>query len=330
MITFGGVTLKHGLFLAPLAGYTDYAMRTVCREWGAEYTVTEMVSAKAICYGDEKTPELAALRPEELPAAVQLFGKEPEFIARAAELLASGALGGAIPSAIDINMGCPVPKIVSNGEGSALLRDTRLIYDIVSAVKKAVSLPVTVKIRIGWDSNSKTGAEAAKAAEAGGCNLIAVHGRTRAQLYSGEADLGEIAKIKRAVNIPVVGNGDIKSVADARKMLDETGADGIMIGRGAVGNPFLFRDLANAFDRGFSSECREAEIPLPDRISTALRQLSLAMENKGEAIAVTESRKSIAEYFKGLPGAARLRNDIHRASSFAEIERLLKTADFSR
>ncbi|MBO5653330.1 MAG: tRNA dihydrouridine synthase DusB, partial [Clostridia bacterium] len=299
MLTFGNIKLPYGLFLAPLAGYTDTAMRRVCREYGAEYTVSEMVSAKALCYHDKKTPLLARVEACDLPSAVQIFGSDPASMAEAAKMVAEGMAGGVRPSAIDINMGCPVKKIVSAGDGSALMKDPDLVFRIVSAVSAAVTLPVTVKIRAGWDEGNKNAVEVARAAEAGGAALVAVHGRTKSQMYSGKADLAIIADVKKALQIPVVGNGDIASATDALRMKEETGCDGVMIGRGAVGNPFLFAEIRAAMDgRAYTPPTAE------ERVETALLQLRLAAEEKGEHTAVTESRKQFADYLHGLRGAA--------------------------
>ena len=319
MLTFGTIHLPYGLFLAPLAGYTDMAMRRVCRSFGAEYTVSEMVSAKALCYHDKKTSLLARVEACDLPSAVQIFGSEPASMAEAARMVAEGMAGGVPPSAIDINMGCPVKKIVSAGDGSALMKSPALVYDIVSAVTAAVSLPVTVKIRAGWDDAHKNAVEVAKAAEAGGASLIAVHGRTKAQMYSGKADLSIIADVKKALQVPVVGNGDIASAADALRMREETGCDGLMIGRGAVGNPFLFAEIRAALDG------RDYTPPTPhERVETALYQLRLACEEKGERVAVTESRKQFADYLHGLRGASAVRGRINAALTYAEAEALAK------
>ncbi len=317
MLTFGNVCLKHGLMLAPLAGYTDYAMRRVCRMHGAEYEVSEMVSSRALCYHDTKTPALARVGAEELPMAVQIFGSEPAFMAEAAQMVAHGMGGGVPPSAIDINMGCPVKKIVSAGDGSALMKDPSLVFAITSAVVKAVSLPVTVKIRAGWDSAHKNAVEVALAAEAGGAALIAVHGRTRSEMYSGRADLSVIAAVKAAVSVPVVGNGDIRSASDALAMREATGCDGMMIGRGAVGNPFLFAEIAAAL------EGKDYTPPgVEKRLETALLQLRLAIEDKGESVGVNEARKQFCEYLHGLRGATAMRCAVNKATSYAEIEAL--------
>ena len=314
MLRFGNIELKYGLFLAPLAGYTDMAMRTVARAYGAEMTVSEMVSAKAICYGDKKTPALARILKEELPAAVQIFGSEPDAMAQAAQAVAAGMAGGACPSAIDINMGCPVKKIVSAGDGSALMKNPALVYDIVKAVSGAVSLPVTVKIRAGFDGEHKNATEVALAAEEGGASLVTVHGRTKTQMYSGKADREIIARVKDALHIPVVGNGDICTAADAQAMLRDTACDGVMVGRGAVGNPFLFAEIRAAM----AGECYTPPTAR-ERMETALWQVRLAIEEKGEREAVLASRKQFADYAAGLRGAAALRGAVHKAESYAAL-----------
>ena len=319
MIKLGKTVLKHGLCLAPMAGYTDSAMRQICGKFGAEYAVSEMISAKAVCFGDQKTPLLAHIAENEPPTALQIFGSEPETLARAACLLENGAAGGVAPVAFDINMGCPVPKIAGNGDGSALMKDPQKIERIVRAVRDAISLPVTVKIRTGWDATHKNAVDCALAAEAGGADLITVHGRTKTQMYSGEVDLLTIAAVKRAVKIPVLGNGDITGVPSAKQMLELTACDGLMIGRGAVGNPFLFEELT-AFLEGKEYTPKS----LAERCETALLQLSLAVAEKGEYHAVCESRKSVAEYLCGFRGAASVRDKIHRAETVAQIESIFE------
>ena len=314
MLRFGNIELKYGLFLAPLAGYTDMAMRTVSRKYGAEMTVSEMVSARALCYGDKKTPALARILENELPAAVQIFGSEPEFMAEGAKIVACGMAGGVAPSAIDINMGCPVKKIVSAGDGSALMKNPSLAYDIVKAVALAVSLPVTVKIRAGWDEAHKNAVEVALAVEEAGASLVAVHGRTKSQMYSGRASLDIIGRVKDALHIPVIGNGDIATAADALLMKRETGCDGVMVGRGAVGNPFLFAEIraALAGEDYTSPTARE-------RMDTALWQIRLAIEEKGEREAVLSARKQFADFAAGLRGASALRGRVHKAETYAEL-----------
>lgn len=308
------LSLPHGLCLAPMAGFTDHAMRAVCCQMGAEYTVTEMVSAKAVCYGDKKTPLLARVYPEDGVCAVQLFGAEATFLAEAAQRLAGGAAGGVMPAAFDINMGCPVPKVAGNGEGSALMKDPALVERLVSSVVRATPLPVTVKIRSGWDETSVNAPEVARAAEAGGAAAVFVHARTRRQMYSGKADPTVIAAVKSSVSIPVVGNGDIADVESALFLLRETGCDGIMVGRAAVGNPFLFAEIRAAL-RG------EPYLPPGGNMiyEAAMTQLSLRVAEKGEAMAVRESRKQMAMFVHSFPAAAACRARIHAATNVAEM-----------
>ena len=227
----GSVLFPHGLFLGPMAGYTDFAMRTVCREMGAEGLVTEMVSAKAVVFGDRKTIPLARVSAEECPCAVQLFGHEPEVLAEAARIVAAGVGGGVAPTMIDLNMGCPVHKIVSGGDGSALMRDPALAERIVRAVRDAVKIPVTVKIRLGWDDAHRNAPEVARAAERGGADAVFVHGRTRTQFYAGTADYRGIGEGVRAVSLPVIGNGDVRDAEGGARLLRESGCAGIMVGR---------------------------------------------------------------------------------------------------
>ena len=312
---FGNIELERGIALAPMAGFSDYAMRRICREYGAEYSVTEMVSAKATVYNDKKTLTLARITKDEAPTAIQIFGSEPSVMAEAAGILSEYSGGGALPVAIDINMGCPVHKIFSNGEGSALMKRPDLIYDITRAVATATALPTTVKIRLGIDSEHINAVECAIAAEEAGAAAITVHGRTRAQLYSGKADMEKVADVKRSVHIPIFANGDITSAEDAMRVLSITGADGIMIGRGAVGNPFLFSEIKAMLSGEDYAE------PTPDeRKAAALTQLSYAIADKGEFVAVREARGQLAKYFHGFRGSAELRAKINRAESREEIE----------
>lgn len=334
MLKIGNIELKHGIMLAPMAGATDHAFRTVCKSFGAEYLVSEMVCAKALCYEQKikksitaspsKTAPLAAIREGELPMAVQIFGSEPSFMAEAAKMIAENSYRGTTslftPTAIDINMGCPVPKVVSNGEGSALLKNPDLAAEIVAAVVKSVDIPVTVKIRIGWDKNSINAVEMAKRLEAAGAALVCVHGRTREQQYAPYADWTQIAAVKKAVNIPVIGNGDIFTPDDALKMINETECDGIMIGRGALGNPWIFENTVNVLEGRPTREISQNEV-----IDTALSHLGLMIEDKGERAGVAESRKHLGWYMKGLRGAAELRNRINTAATLEELTELLLT-----
>lgn len=316
-ISIGGFDFKYGLSLAPMAGYSDRAMRLLCHRWGAEYSVTEMVSAKAVVFGDKKTFSLARILPDEGPVALQIFGKEPEIMAEAAATLYEKA-EGAKPFAIDVNMGCPVNKIFSNGEGSALMKNPDLIEEIVSAIKRAVSVPVTVKLRTGVNERFINAVECALAAESGGASMITLHGRTREQMYGGLADRKIIKDVKSRLHIPLIANGDVTNSESALAMLEETGADGIAIGRGAVGNPFLFREIISAIEKTDFTEPT-----IRERTDAALFQLKCAVEEKGEYTAVTESRKQIALYLRAFRGAAQIRAKINRATTFSEVEEAL-------
>lgn len=318
----GSVLFPHGLFLGPMAGYTDFAMRTVCREMGAEGLVTEMVSAKAVVFGDRKTIPLARVSAEECPCAVQLFGHEPEVLAEAARIVAAGVGGGVAPTMIDLNMGCPVHKIVSGGDGSALMRDPALAERIVRAVRNAVKIPVTVKIRLGWDDAHRNAPEVARAAESGGADAVFVHGRTRTQFYAGTADYRGIGEVVRAVSLPVIGNGDVRDAEGGARLLRESGCAGIMVGRGAVGNPFLFRTLAALL----SGQPLPPPPTAAEKYVVAKRQLTLAAKEKGESVAVLEARKHLGEYLRGIRGGSAARAEIFRAESAGEMLRILAAA----
>lgn len=286
----GCVTLDGRLALAPMAGVTDRAFRQICREHGAALTVTEMVSTKALCYQDKKTPRLLALAENEHPAAAQIFGHEPETMAEGAKI--ARAVSGC--DIIDINMGCPAPKIVNNGDGSALMRDPALAAEVIEAVVQAVDVPVTVKFRKGWDESSVNCVAFARMAEAAGAAAITVHGRTRAQQYSGKADWDIIRAVKQAVSIPVFANGDVAEPADAVRILEHTGADAVMIGRGALGDPWIFERANVLIETG---DCPPLP-PFAERIDTAVRQIELAAEHKGEHIAMLEARRHVNCYLK--------------------------------
>lgn len=330
--SIGSVALRHGLMLAPLAGVSDHPFRRVCRALGAEYTVSEMVSAKSLCYekkskkaqaGQSKTAPLAEVHADDVPMAVQIFGSEPEFMAEAAAMLAGGSYAGcrsaAAPAAIDINMGCPVHKIVSNGEGSALLCDIPLAGRIVRAVCAAQHLPVTVKIRVGFDSDSICAVEMARELEAAGAAAICVHGRTREQMYRPGVDLAQIAAVKAAVRIPVIGNGDIYTAEDALRMKRETNCDGLMIARGAMGNPWLFSEIVCALEgRAFTPPT------MRERIETALSQMAQMIEEKGERVGFAESKKQMAWYIHGVKGAAEARGRMMTAQDADEVAEILR------
>ncbi len=302
------------LILAPMAGVTDLAFRVICHELGAEITVTEMVSSKALCYQDKKSLGLMKLAPCETKGGVQLFGSDPGCMAQAAAKVEALVH----PAFIDINMGCPVPKVANSGDGSALMKDPEKAGRIVEAVKGAVSVPVTVKTRIGWDRGSINAVEMAKTVEAAGASAVAIHGRTRAMMYSGRADWTVIRDVKAAVGIPVAANGDIFSGHDAVRAARITGADYVMIGRGCFGNPWLFQQAAAAL-RG------EEEPPIPplsQRCDTFLRQFALALEDKGEKIACLEARKQYAWYLKGVPYASCWKERICRIETAEDVYRI--------
>ena len=330
-VTFGNITLPHGLALAPLAGVSDRAFRRVCRRCGADFTVSEMVSAKALCYEQRKkavkessvSGQLASVMADELPMAVQIFGSEPDFMAEAARMIEAneyvGCMSQVPPSAIDINMGCPVKKVTGNGEGSALLKDPPLIGKIVSAVVKAVSLPVTVKIRAGWDAASINAPEVAKIIEASGASMITVHARTREQMYEPGVDRSVIKAVKESVSIPVLGNGDVYTAADALSMMEETGCDGVMIARGAMGNPWVFSEICAALDgRDFTPP------PASERFEVALTQVREMIGEKGERVGVAEAKKHLAWYCHGMEGAAAARGRLMQAASYDELAAILR------
>lgn len=316
-ITIGSAKLRHGLILAPMAGVTDYAFRTLCRRMGAEYVVSEMVSAKAVCYGDKKTASLTRITFAETPMAIQLFGSDPEFVAKAAAIIEeqyAGSAAGVMPSAIDINMGCPVNKIAGNGEGSALMKNIPLAAKIIYDTVCATSIPVTVKFRSGWDSDNINAAELAKAAQDSGAAAVCVHGRTRTQMYSGNADYSIISKVKQSVKIPVIGNGDIYCASDAIRMANETGCDAVMVARGAMGNPWIFDEIRCALE-GLPFTPPTIE----ERVKTALSHVQIMIDDKGAAVAINEARKHLAWYIKGYPGAAGARAKINSALSMEQL-----------
>lgn len=294
------VEIKSPVSLAPLAGITDMAFRRVCRDFGAGYCETEMVSARALSFNDKKSLELMTLASDEHPCGIQLFGSEPGIMASAAKIAA-----GCGADIIDINMGCPAPKIVSNGSGASLMKNPRLCGEIVEAVKNAVDIPVTVKIRKGFDENSVTAVEVSCICEEKGADGIIVHGRTRSQYYSGACDLDIIRKVKESVSVPVIGNGDIKDIQSAERALKRTGCDGLMVARGALGAPWIFKILNTYLETGqvISQPSKE------DRLRVMLRHIELVCENKGEHMGILQSRKHMAWYLKGFKGAASLRNE---------------------
>ena len=325
----GNIELSHGLVLAPMAGVTDLAMRTVCAENGAEYAVTEMVSAKALVYEQRssasapaRTAALCRVDATELiPVAVQIFGSEPEIMAEAARLISGGsyrAFSGRTADAIDINMGCPVKKVAGNGEGAALMKDPDLIYRITAACCRASALPVTVKIRAGWDADSINAPECAAAAESAGAAAVCVHARTREQFYRPGIIMDVIGKTKAAVRIPVIGNGDVTTPESAAAMIRSTGCDGVAVARGALGNPMLFSAIRDLI------EGREPLSPSPDHLlRTALKQLRIAVSEKGPRRGLAETKYALSHYVTGLPGAAQARFRIMSSIEPAEAEAAL-------
>ncbi len=313
MVTIGNFTLKERFVLAPLAGITDGAFRRICFEMGAAMACSEMVSAKGLFYGDKKTGKLLEILPGEGPVGYQIFGHEPDILA-----FASRELDQAPNAFLDINMGCPVPKIVKNHEGSYLMKDPDLCYDLVSACVKNTSKPVTVKIRAGWDKDHINAAEVASACESAGAAAVAVHGRTREQFYSGRADWSVIAAVRRAVSgrIPVIGNGDVTCRADGIRMMEETGCDLVMVGRGALGNPWIF-------DPSFSGEGGSSRPDDDELKRVMIKHLEDTADLKGEHIAVLEMRKHVGWYLKGRPGAASFRNEVNHIDDMETLRKAI-------
>ncbi len=310
----GNVDLKSRLALAPLAGITDMAFRQICRGFGAGYCETEMVSAKALSFNDKKSLELMELSADEHPCAIQIFGCEPYIMGEAAKIAESKGA-----DIVDINMGCPAPKIANNGSGSALMKDPSLCGEIVNAVKKAVNIPVTVKIRKGFDKESVNAVEVAGICEKNGVDAVIVHGRTQEQYYSGQCDLDIIKAVKESVSVPVIGNGDVKDIKSAEKMLDYTGCDGLMVARAALGAPWIFKILKEYFDKGNIINPPEPEVKL--KIMT--EHIELVCKYKGEKMGMLQSRKQIAWYLKGFKGAAGFRNEAGRVCTLNDMYSLV-------
>lgn len=313
-LKIGNVVLENSYVLGPMAGVTDLPFRLLCKEQGAGLICMEMVSAKGILYNNKNTESLLQIHPDETPVSLQLFGSDPKIVSEMAKRIEERSF-----TFLDINMGCPVPKVVKNKEGSALMKNPRLVYDLVSAVVKAIEKPVTVKIRKGFDDEHVNAVEIAKIIEEAGASAVAVHGRTREQYYSGKADWEIIRQVKEAVSIPVIGNGDVASGEKAIAMREQTGCDGVMIARGAQGNPWIFSELLEYERTG-----RLPDRPDVEEIKqTMLRHARLQIEYKGDFTGIREMRKHVAWYTKGLHGAARLRDQINQVESYAELENLL-------
>ncbi|MBO5261734.1 MAG: tRNA dihydrouridine synthase DusB [Clostridia bacterium] len=316
------MNFKNKIILAPMAGVTDYAFRKIARRFGASYCVSEMVSSKAIHFKDRKTADLAEIKDDDRPLGIQIFGSDPKIMAESAYLLSTATYAyhknDNIPNVIDINMGCPVKKIVCAGDGSALLKSPDLCGEIIKEVVNASKVPVTVKIRAGWDKDSINCVEIAKIAEANGASAICVHGRTREQMYEPYANWEYIKAVKDAVSIPVIGNGDIFSAKDAIRMIEETGVDSLMIGRGAMGNPFIFDEINHYFEK------KPYTPPtIFEKIKVAMEQVSYMIEEKGERVAICEARKHLAWYLKGERGSASTRGEINHASTLEELESII-------
>ena len=308
-LKIGNVILENNLILAPMAGVTDKAFRIICKEFGAGLVCTEMVSSRAIVHNDEKTKKLLNVQGEKRPISMQIFGSDVESMKVAANYVSNYA------DIVDINMGCPAPKVVKNGDGSKLLLDLDLASNIISEVVKVSKVPVTVKMRKGWNEENIVAVEAAQMAEKAGASMITVHGRTKAEYYSGKSDLEIIKKVKENVKIPVIGNGDVIDEVSAKRMFEFTGVDGIMIGRGAIGNPWIFNNLLRYFETGEKKEV----ISPKERLEIIKKHIDLLVKEKGEWIAVHEIRKHINYYIKKLPDASNIRQKVNKIETKREL-----------
>lgn len=311
-LQIGNVTLENNIILGPMAGVSDLPFRLLCHEMGAGLVCMEMVSAKAIIYKNRNTGMLMEIHPEEHPVSLQLFGSEPAIMQEAVEMIKDRPY-----DILDVNMGCPVPKVVSNGEGSALMKKPELIEEIVAALTKVSDRPVTVKIRKGFNDQSVNAVECALAAQQGGAAAIAVHGRTREQFYMGEADWNIIRQVKEAVKVPVIGNGDVTDGESAKKMFEETGCDGVMVARAAQGNPFIFREIKSFFETG--ETCKRPDSK--EIYDTVIRHADLQLQYKGEYIGIREMRKHVSWYTYGMPGSAKFRNEINQMTDMESLKR---------
>ena len=314
-ISIGGVEIERTAALAPMASVADRAYRLMCREYGAAYLVSEMISAKGLCYGDKKTAKMCAVDERERPYALQLFGEDAPSVARAAYMLNRFE-----PDIIDINMGCPVPKVVGNGSGSALMKTPATAELIVREAVKNANCPVTVKIRAGWDEESINAPEFAKRMEQAGASAVAVHGRTRRQMYSGKADWGVIAAVKQAVSIPVIGNGDVDSAQACEKMYRETGCDLVMVGRGSYGRPWIFEEIREYLQNGSLPPEKSVE----EKMQIMLRHTRMLIDENGEGQGMREMRHNVIWYVKGMHGAAALRRECSELTEYSQLERMAR------
>ena len=311
-LKIGNVELQNNIILAPMAGLTDLPFRLVCEKYKPGLVVTEMVSSKALYYNDEKTKQLLKIDGEKRPVSAQIFGSDVETMAYGASYVSK------IADIVDINMGCPAPKVVKNGDGSKLLLDLDKVYEIVKTVVKNSTVPVTVKIRKGWDNDHIVAVEAAKVIESAGASAITIHGRTRSEYYTGVADWNIIKKVKESVNIPVIGNGDIKSPEDAKKIFEQTNCDGIMIGRATLGRPWILEQIRTYLENGTIRKITNKEV-----LETILNHIDLEVKEKGEYTGIREIRKHICYYLKGLPGASSVRDKINHLESKEEVQKEL-------
>ena len=313
-LTIGNVTLDSNVILAPMAGVTDLPFRLLCKEQGAGLMCMEMVSAKAIFYNNKNTEELMEIHPDELPVSLQLFGSDPDIISEMAKRIEEKPF-----AILDINMGCPVPKVVNNHEGSALMKNPKLVEEIVTKTVKAINKPVTIKIRRGFDEEHVNAVEIAKIAEASGAAAVAVHGRTREQYYAGKADWEIIRQVKEAVSIPVIGNGDVVDGESAAAMIEQTGCDGVMIGRACRGNPWIFKQVNTYLQTG----TKLGKPSMEEVRETILRHAALQLKYKGEYIGIREMRKHVAWYTAGYPHSARLRQMVNLIETFEDLEKAI-------
>ena len=313
MLKIGNVELKNNIILAPMAGLTDLPFRRICEMYKPGLVVTEMVSGKALQYNDEKTKKLLNMKDEARPISAQIFGSDVEAMKYAAKYVSE------IADIVDINMGCPAPKVVKNGDGSKLLLDLKKVEEITKAVVESSKVPVTVKIRKGWDNEHIVAVDVAKIVEKAGAKAITVHGRTRSEFYTGKADWDIIKKVKEEISIPVIGNGDIKTPEDAKKILEYTHCDGIMIGRGVLGNPWLIEQIQTYLENGSVREIKNEE-----RMEIIFKHIDLEVKEKGENVGIKEMRKHICYYLKGLPMASEIRNRINKLETEKEVKETLK------